>query len=168
MIQMGRKVFNKLPENIRSTAFVRLFGLTKVPLIWYVGPSVKEFSDEKCVIKVPLNRRTKNHLGSMYFGVLCTAADVAGGVVAMREIQNSGRKIALSFKDFEADFLKRAEGDTFFTNTQGLEIRAFVQRAIESGERENMPVKVTATVPSKFGDEPVAEFTLTLSIKLKS
>jgi len=31
----------------------------------------------------------------------------------------------------------------------------------------NMPVEVIATVPSKEGEEPVAKFTLTLSLKLK-
>jgi hypothetical protein len=31
----------------------------------------------------------------------------------------------------------------------------------------NIPVQVTATVPNKFGNEPVAEFTITLSVKEK-
>jgi hypothetical protein len=74
-------------------------------------------------------------------------------------------KVALIFKDFHADFLKRAEGDVRFTCEQGREIRALVRKALASGERESLPVHVTATVPSKLGDEPVAQFTLTLSLK---
>ena len=162
-----KQVINLLPEKYRDTALLRLFGLTKIPLLWFIKPSVVKMDDEICMIKVPLNRKTKNHLNSMYFGVLSAAADCAGGLTAMKHIMNSGKKISLAFKDFHADFYKRAEGDTLFTNTQGTEIAKFVEDVISSGERMNMPVKVIATVPSKFGDEPVAEFTLTLSLKLK-
>ena len=42
-----------------------------------------------------------------------------------------------------------------------------MRKAIETGERVNLPVPVTATVPSVFGDEPVAEFVITLSVKEK-
>ena len=119
------------------------------------------------IVKIPLKRKTKNHLNSMYFGVMCAAADIAGGLVAMKQIQDSGRKISLSFKDFKAEFHKRAEGDTLFINQQGAEVKDFIAQVIESGERMNMPVEVIAKTPSKMGDEPVASFTLTLSCKLK-
>ncbi len=158
---------DQVPDQLKDTAMIRFFGLTKIPLLWFIKPTVQKMTDEVCEIKVPLNRRTKNHLDSMYFGVLCAAADCAGGLTAMKHIRKSGRPIALSFKDFHAEFLKRAEGDTIFTNTQGKEIEKFVQEVAASGERMNMPVEVIATVPDKEGDEPVAKFTLTLSLKLK-
>jgi len=161
-------LLDNLPEGLKHTAFVRLFGLTKVPLIWFIRPSVIELGSINTVIKVPFKRKNKNHLGSMYFGVLCTAADIAGGVAAMKHINESGEKVSLSFKDFKAEFHKRAEGDTFFTNTQGAEIKEFISSVIKSGERENMTVDVVATTPSKMGDEPVATFQLTLSCKKKS
>lgn len=157
----------KVPDTIKDTALLRFFGLMKIPMLWFIRPTVQKLNDEVCVIKIPLSRKTKNHLGSMYFGALCAAADCAGGLTAMKHIRKSGKKIALSFKDFNAEFYKRAEGDTIFTNTQGQEIAEFVKKTAESGERMNMPVEVIATVPSKFGDEPVAKFTLTLSLKLK-
>lgn len=158
---------DQVPDSFKNTAMIRLFGLTKIPLLWFISPTVQKMTDEVCEIKVPLTRKTKNHLNSMYFGVLCAAADCAGGLTAMKHIRKSGKNIALSFKDFNAEFLKRAEGDTIFTNTQGAEISEFVKKVAESGERMNMPVHVIATVPSLEGDEPVAKFTLTLSLKLK-
>lgn len=154
-----------LKDQIKDTIYVRLFGLLKVPLIWFLRPTVICLDDEKTIIKVPFKRKNKNHLGSLYFGALCIAADVAGGVTAMKHIEESGKKVSLSFKDFSADFLKRAEGDTFFTNTQGSEIKDFVAKVIASGERMNMPVHIIATTPSQFGEEPVATMTLTLSLK---
>ncbi len=159
---------NNVPKKLQDTVFVRLFGLMKVPLIFWVSPSVVSLNDQECIIKIPLNRRTKNHLKSMYFGVLCTGADIAGGLVAMNEITASKKKIALSFKDFNAEFLKRAEGDVHFICTQIPEIKNFVQDVIKSGERMNFPVNIKAVVPSINPNEEVAKFVLTLSLKVKN
>lgn len=163
------QVLGAIPETFRETILLRAFGLLKIPMLFFISPSVVEISDEKCVVKIPLSRRTKNHLNSMYFGALAAGADCAGGLIAMRLIETEGRgKVSLIFKDFHAEFLKRAEGDVFFTCVQGIEVRALVRKAIASGERESIPVQVIATVPSKMGDEPIARFTLTLSLKRKS
>ena len=152
--------------NITNTLKVRLWGLLKVPMLWYIKPTILELDDVKCVVKIPLTRRNKNHHNSMYFGVLCAGADLAGGVCAMNFIERSGEEISLIFKDFNADFLKRVEGDCYFINTQGDEIKEFVQKVIESKERMTMPLYIEAKVPSKLGDEVVAKFTLGLSLKL--
>ena len=146
---------------------IRSFGLTKVPLIWWCRPKVVEHTDERLEIKIPLRFRTKNHLGSMYFGVLAVGADVTGGFLAMDPIIESGRKVALIFKDFKADFLKRPEGDVHFYCDDGLEIRKLVKRAIETGDRHNFTMMIEATVPSVSIDV-VARFRLTLSLKDKT
>jgi len=161
-------VARALPSRMRETFLLRSFGFLKIPVLFFVSPSVVELSEQRCVIKIPLSRRTRNHVGSMYFAVMAAGADCAGGLIAYRMIQESGSPVSLIFKDFKAEFLKRAEGDVLFTCDQGAEIRKFVSKAIQSGERENMPVHVTATVPSKFGNEPIAQFVLTLSLKRKS
>jgi hypothetical protein len=111
----------------------------------------------------------KNHLGSMYFGALCIGADAAGGFIAaklLRELKG-GTKGTLIFKDFQAKFLKRPEGDTWFTCRDGARIAEAIETSRMSGQRVDLPVQVVATVPSKFGTEPVAEFVLTLSLKVK-
>jgi hypothetical protein len=151
----------------KETLFVRLWALRHVKLLWLTSPSVVEMTDSRVVIRIPLNWRTRNHLRSMYFGALCIGADCAGGLMAMRQIEKSGQKISLIFKDLKADFLKRAEGDVHFTCDDGIAIRELVSRTILSGERESMSVNVTATVPSKLGHDPVAKFVLTLSLKGK-
>ena len=162
-------ILGVLPEKTKETLLLRGFGFLKIPMLFFISPSVVELNDEKCVVKVPLNRRTKNHLRSMYFGVLAAGADCAGGLIAMRLIQTEAKgKVSLVFKDFHADFLKRAEGDVFFTCTQGEAIQELVRKTMASGERENLPVEVIATVPSKLGNEPIARFTLTLSLKSRA
>ena len=72
---------------------------------------------------------------------------------------------ALIFKDVSARFHKRAEADVLFACEDGEAVGDLVRRAIESGEREELPVRIVATVPEKLGSEPIAEFVLTLSLK---
>ena len=107
-----------ITEKKRETFSLRWFGLTKIPLLFYVGVSVVEISPERMVVRIPLRRRTRNHLGSMYFGALCIGADVAPGAYAMYLIRQQPVRISMVFKDFQAEFLKRAEGDVNFTCNQ--------------------------------------------------
>ncbi len=157
-----------ISKELKATWFIRSFGLSKVPLIFYCRPSIIKINEETTVIKIPFRRRNRNHLKSMYFGALSVGADVAGGVLAMDLIRKSGRNISLVFKDFKADFLKRPEGDTYFTCNDGPSVKKLIDETIKTGERVNMPLKITATVPEISGDEPVAEFILTLSLKDKT
>ncbi|SVD28300.1 uncharacterized protein METZ01_LOCUS381154, partial [marine metagenome] len=101
------------PET-RTTWQMLLFGLMRIPLILFCRPKVVSVSDTRLEVRIRLNRRTKNHLNSMYFGVLSVGADVTGGFLAMKLIRNNKSRISLIFKDFHADFLKRAEGDVHF------------------------------------------------------
>ena len=151
----------------KTTRLIQLFGITKVPMIWYCRPKVIEHTDEKIEIKIPLKRKTKNHLGSMYFGVLAVGADITGGFLAMEPIQESGRKINLIFKDFKADFLKRPEGDVHFTCNDGLAVKELVDTVSKSSDRHNFKLSIEATVPS-ISSEVVAKFELTLSLKDKT
>jgi hypothetical protein len=101
----------------------------------------------------------------MYLGTLCMGADVAAGLIAFQIVRQRRQNVSFIFKDLRAEFLKRAEGPVHFTNDDGPLIQDLIRRALESGERQEATVHVTATVPSKLGTEPVAKFELTLSIK---
>lgn len=152
---------------LKPTLVVRALGAAKIPLIFYVAPRVLELDENGCAIKIPLGYRTRNHLGSMYFGALCVGADLAGGVNAAWKSYTDHKRVQLVFKDFSAKFLKRPDGDVVFRCIQGREINEAVARADSTGERVTIPVKITATVPDKYGDEPVCDFTLGLSLKRK-
>ena len=150
-----------------QTLKLSALGLVKIPVLFFVRPRVAHVDDNSCAIRIPLNWRTRNHVGCMYFGVLCVGADIAGGMLAWLLADKAGQNVQILFKDLHADFLKRAEGDVLFTCEDGPAITEMVHRAIESGQRQNMPVRVTARVPDLLGDVPVARFTLTLSLKKK-
>lgn len=155
-------------ERFKGTAMLKLFGLTKVPLIFLVNPSVPELTAERCVVKIPLNRLTRNHLRSMYFGTLAIGADAAAGLFAMYKaslIPNA--QFSLVFKDFKAQFLKRPEDDVIFICEEHERIQEMLELAQKTQERVTKAIRIEARVPSK-GNELVAEFELGLSLKLKT
>jgi acyl-coenzyme A thioesterase PaaI-like protein len=161
---MLRSLVARLGPEAEANLYLRAFALTKVPLIAWTGARVVAVDDERCVVRVRLRRRTRNHLRSMYFGVLMVGADVAGGLLAFRRVAAVGRRVSFVFKDVQASFHKRAEGDTYFTCADGAAIAAAIDQTLATGERVSLPVTVTATVPDRLGDEPAATFVLTLSV----
>ena len=149
-----------------KTRDVRLWSFVNVFFLWLARPSVIELNDAGCVIGIPLNWRTRRRdIHAMYLGVLCMGADVAAGLIGFDLLRRRKARVCFIFKDITGEFLKRAEGDVDFTNNDGPLIQSLVDRALASGEREEATVRVTATVPKKLGDEPVARFELTLSVK---
>jgi hypothetical protein len=150
----------------RATMTVRLWSLMNVFTLWFVKPTVLEVNERRCLVRVPLNWRTRRRdIHAMYLGVLCMGADVAAGLIAFNLVREQNAKVSFIFKDLRANFLKRAEGDVLFTNNDGPLVQDLVRRALSSEERQEATVHVTATVPEKLGEEPVAQFELTLSVK---
>ena len=154
-------------DRFKYSFFLWVFGLTKVRIIGYCRPRVINVSDTEVVLSIPLNRRTRNHVGSMYIGAMTVGVDFVTGLTAMTSIKKSKKNIVLIFKDLKSSFIKRAEGETFFTCNHTKEIEAAVKKVVDSKQRVNIEVPIIATVPEKFGDEPVADFTITLSMKEK-
>jgi hypothetical protein len=153
----------------RETFRVRGWALRNVFLLYFVKPSIVELSDRRCEVVIPLTWRTRRRdIAAMYLGVLVMGADVSGGLIAFNLITRSKQRVSFLFKDVKAEFLKRAEDDVHFVCEDGEMIQQLVQRALSSGQREEATVRITATVPSKLGSEPVAKFALTLSVKKKT
>ena len=95
-------------------------------------------------------------------------AELAPGLIVMKLINESNAKISLVFNKIESDFLKRAEDDVLFTCEPGMALEKLVETAIRSHDRIQETVQVTATVPSKLGDEAVALFKVSMSLKRKN
>jgi acyl-coenzyme A thioesterase PaaI-like protein len=148
----------------RETLRLRAWSLRHIPLLFFLSPTIVALDPRRAVVRVPLNWRTRNHLGSMYFGALCTGADCAVAVLALHLLEGRQAVVPI-FKDMRVEFLARAEGDVHFACEEGERIRGLFDRAGRSSERESAALHVVATVPAKMGDVPVARFELTLSAK---
>lgn len=155
-----------LMERLKFTAFVNLFSVLKLPLLAFITPEFTEFTNEKCVVKVRLGYRTRNHLNSMYFGALSMGAELSIAAAAIQAIQDSGKKIDFIFKDFDAQFLKRGDAAVLFTCDQVAGVRELVEQAAHSTERFERKFEGYArTVKS---EEPIMKYKLTLSVKNRS
>src|SRR5512138_3876630 len=151
---------------LKETLFVRALAL-KIPMFFWLGPRVLALDDEGCAIEIPFGWRSRNHLNSMYVGALCAGADLASGLNAAKLIQERHRDVKLVFADMRCEFLKRADGDVVFRSRAGRRVAEAMGKAHATGERVTLPIEVVATVPRKYGDEPVARFTMGLSLKRK-
>ena len=149
----------------KANMYLKWFGFSKVPFIWLCNPKILKLNQSTVEIKIPLRRKTKNHLNSMYFGVLTVGADIAGGFMAMNKAQQRGKQVSLAFKEVEGKFLKRPEADVHFICHDGQLIDDMLDETLTTGKRVNKVVTITAICPSLHDDEPMAEFLLTLSLK---
>lgn len=156
---------NILPPELKETVILRGFSLLRIPLIAFLGPRVELINEQRVDISIPLGYRSKNHLGCMYFGALAAGADLALGYMAFREFHKRNLRLEIIFKNFQADFIKRAKADVTFTCEQGDALRAMIEDCLQTTERITREFEVIATTPSLTGSEPIARFRMGLSMK---
>ncbi|MBI1306017.1 MAG: DUF4442 domain-containing protein [Bacteroidetes bacterium] len=141
-----------------------VFGLFKIPLIGFVRPKLIAVDDHEIRVKIRLRRRTRNHVSSMYLGVLTVGADLASGFLAFYLLENRKLKAAPVFGGMKAEYHKRAESDVEFVCSEGEQILNMIEESTASGERVTKDIVVKAICKS----ECVATFSMGLSIKVKS
>lgn len=150
----------------RFKFFLWYFSHFQVPLIGHLKPKIISLDDKKIVVKLPLTRRSKNHLHSMYFGALAVGADVAGGLHGFYHAQQEKVNVSLVFKSFEAQFLKRPESDVYFICNMGDTVKAMIVESRQTGERINKMLDIQAFINYLDEPEAVAHFKLELSLKV--
>lgn len=153
--------------NIALTTYLRNFSKTQIPLIGECEPSVVEWTEESCTVLIPLIEKTKNHMNCMYFAVYAIGADCACGLPAIRAIEERGNKVAVLFKAFEAKFVHRAESDVYFTCNDCKAITDTIDQCMQTDQRLELPVNITANVKKGGKTVKVGEFVLTLTLKGK-
>jgi hypothetical protein len=146
-----------------------IYALTflKIPIIAFMRPKVLELSERRSVVQLKLNRRTKNHLGAMYFGALTVGAELTCALKAVELVFLKKKKVNFLFKDFKAEFLQRAQGDVHFICEQTKDVENLIEKALASGNREEQLIKGKAFEISNLND-PIMTFELTLSLKKRT
>lgn len=79
-----------------------------IPLAGGLGIRVEEVTDARAVATLPLKHRTRNHVGSVYFGAQMTLAELTMGLLLFR-LYPPG-PFGMLVKRVEADFLSKAKG----------------------------------------------------------
>lgn len=153
----------------RFKLYLWYFSHFKVAMIGYTKPRLIAVDDCSIILCLPLNRRTRNHLNSMYFGALAVGADMAGGLHGFYHADKAHCKVSLAFKSFQAQFLKRPESDVYFICHEGEVVKAMISESKETGVRINRAMHIKAyTHYLEQQQEEVAHFTLELSLKVNT
>jgi hypothetical protein len=147
--------------------YLYLFGLTKIPLVFYVGPKIVEYSEKHILLKIKLRRKTRNHLKSMYVAALVVGADISSGFLAFLKTKDSEKNISLIFKSISGEFLKRPMGDCYFFCENGKQIDDMIRNSAESGNRYNEVSEIKVYTDYYAEKELVAIFKMEVSIKVK-
>ena len=127
-----------IAERFKYNLYLWYFGLTQVRLIHYCRPKIVDITEEKVVLMMSLDRRTRNHVRSMYIGAMVVGVDMVTGFTAMVRIRESKRKVIPIFKDLTANFLKRAEGAVYWSKMA----LAAVVNLVEATKRNTIAVYV--------------------------
>ena len=140
------------------------FLLFKIPSAFFSGVRVTEITDDKVVVKVKHKWRNQNPFNSMYWAVQGMASELTTGVLVMKHIAESKRKISMLVTHQEADFFKKATGKITFSCNDGIEIKNAVQKTIETGEGQTIKL-----ISEGFNEEgiKVSSFLYIWSIRLK-
>ena len=143
---------------------VNIFLLFKLPSAFFTGVRLKSLTNDAAVVKVTHRWMNQNPFKSMFWAVQGMASELSTGILVMKEIDASNRKISMLVTNMNGTFTKKATGKIRFECNQGQLIRETIQKAIETGEGQ------TVIVTSEgFNEEgiSVSRFEYEWSLKVK-
>jgi len=138
--------------------------LFKLPSAYFSGVRVKSINENEAVATVKHRWINQNPFKSLYWATQGMTSELATGILVMKEIQDSGKKISMLVRHQSGTFTKKAVGRINFICKDGDLIKAAIQKAIDSGEGQ------TVTMVSEGFDEKgdsVSKFEYTWGLKAK-
>ena len=85
-------------EQSKYNLFLWYFSWTQVRLIYYCRPKIFDVTEEGVELFMPLDRRTRNHVKSMYIGAMVVGVDMVTGFTAMLKSANPSARSFLFLK----------------------------------------------------------------------
>jgi len=153
--------------DIKNTLILKSISLLKCPSVLFIGASVHELTNKRCVVKIPFGYRNRNPYGSMFLGALTSGADIAGSLAAYAATRETNIKSSVLFKDMHAEFNKKVVSSAYFVCQDVSKVRGLIEKgALEKGIPQSCQVSVKC-VSNVDSEEVLAEFKMTLSVKVK-
>ncbi|MCB0369928.1 MAG: hypothetical protein KDD45_10955 [Bdellovibrionales bacterium] len=143
--------------------YIKASSLFRVPLLFFCRPKLLSIQPT-AKARIPLFWATRNHYGSMYFGALSMGAELSVALPLLEEIFLKNRKVNFLFKDFQAEFLKRADDDVIFEFQQVNELIKFIDECETQNTRLNKTFSGKA-YSNSTPDKIYMTYNITLSIK---
>ncbi|MCI2229600.1 DUF4442 domain-containing protein [Polaribacter sp. MSW13] len=144
---------------------VNFFNLIKLPLAYFGGVRVRTITDNEVIVSIKHRWMNQNPFKSMFWAAQGMAAEMPTGVLVMKAINDSKRKVSMLVTTQEAQFFKKATGRILFSCTGGNEIREAIQESIKTGEGQ--VVVLTSEGKNKDG-VVVSRFQFHWSLRVKN
>lgn len=148
-----------------TPAKVNFFNFIKLPLAFFGGVRVKTITDKEVIVTIKHRWINQNPFKSMFWAAQGMAAEMPTGILVMKAIDDSKRKVSMLVTHQEAQFFKKATGRITFSCTGGNDIRETIQKSIETGEGQLI---VLTSIGTNTDGVVVSKFQFHWSIKVKS
>lgn len=144
---------------------VNIFLLFKLPSAFFTGVRLKSLTNNTAVVKVTHRWVNQNPFKSMFWAVQGMASELSTGILVMKEIDASNKKISMLVTNMNGTFTKKAVGKVRFECNDGELIRETIQKAIDTKEGQTVIVRSEG-----FNEEgiSVSKFEYEWSLKVKS
>ncbi len=148
-----------------SVSNLNRFLALKLPSAYFSGIRVTSISNTEAMASVRHKWINQNPFKSLYWATQGMAAELVTGLLVMKKIKESKKKISMLVVHQEGDFFKKATGQITFNCDQGNRIDEAIQRTIETGEGQTFLLQAEGYNEEY---EKVSAFEFTWSIKVKS
>src|SRR5688572_7494689 len=155
---------NKFIQLVRHPVKFRMFLFSKLPSAYFSGVRVKEIDLQQAIVTVPYKWFSQNPFRSTYFACLAMAAEMSTGLLAMAHTYKSNPVVSMLVVGLEANYFKKATGNTTFICEDGAAMKSLIEDTIQSGESRSIKAR---SVGSNDAGELIAEFFITWSFKAK-
>ena len=148
-----------------TPAKINRFTFWKLPSAWWCGVRVRTLNKTSCTVSVQLNAINKNPFRSIFWAVQGMAAELATGVLLMREIEAAQKNVSMLVLQNKAQFTKKAKGKITFVCEEGLLVKERINILLQSKKPQTIWLKASGVDAN--GDR-VAHFDFEWTLKEKS
>ncbi len=138
--------------------------LTKLPMAFVSGLKLKSITPQQAIVSVKFKWINQNPFKSIYFAVLCMAAELSTGILAFSQVYKRNPSISMLVVKLDVEFYKKAIGTIYFTCNDGDKIINAINESIEKGIGTLVQCE---SIGRNIVGEEVAKFNITWSFKAK-
>jgi len=140
------------------------FLLFKLPSAYFSGVRVTSITNQEAMATVKYQWINQNPFKSLYWATQGMASELVTGILVMKQIDESGKKISMLVTEQKGVFTKKATGRITFICKDGNKIKAAIDKTIATGEGQTL-----AMTAEGFNEEyeNVSQFEYTWSVKVK-
>lgn len=140
------------------------FLLFKLPSAYFSGIRVTSINDKEAMASVKHQWINQNPFKSLYWATQGMASELVTGILVMKQIDKSDKKISMLVTKQNGSFTKKATGKITFICSDGDIIKQAIDKTIATGEGQNIVMTAEG-----FNEEyeSVSKFEYEWSIKIK-